>query len=953
MGTLTAHQSRLPGQCPHKLPTSCRLTSLPTCCACADERPHSAAYSTYVDGVGFVPWGTRWQRYCWYCREFWTKRVAVSGLRAESTRVPGLPDQGEFLERWEECHRGFRTVLLEGGGEERVEVVLGEEWREVDPGCLPRTLEEMRAGREASEVVARPVVEVEVREEVGAGQTLEDTLDQMFQEADSEDTVARSATQAGVTNARFRGEPPADSAHTASVVRGGRDAQPARNNIHAQAMVPAASRNRDYQLRRIAALRRELHRMRNGIERVMSGLRDLGEAVPEHAEATNRLTALGSTLDEIGGVSSREVDDLPIRSANEPATNAPTSQNDRTAANMQARVDEARQHLDEARRNREQAVSELDVAEQDFRTSQQSVQQLQREQRTTENYIRLFGTREEMLAQGDQYESPIGGMFSRAYQRFHAAEEVRRDERTLRRVLEDEARAGGEEEAGRLAELETRERDVWGVPLLHEVSRPGDSDERGIAQEPEGELNEYYALLRRQNWSQRPAVENSQAMPSTLNAELGENGMSPEAEAVSTAVPTRGLEPSEGFPQSMLNGVASLRAQQVAQPEQETSTEAFVAERELEADARHVLDYLQRFPELLQHITYTPGDLARVHARLGTHALTPQDWAVIYTLLIIPAIVWHSGVMSARFLRQRRLGLPVHLAMPTTTLDWMQQTEAMAEAFQMSGEVRQRAHGMTGPERLSMLYRLQAGERTLDDVGKLQQMLWDRTTLRTAIRVHAGSAASTDDRAQAEATALAARQQRQEAARVGDHSRQELNAQRQAARAMAIAAGRTAMQTGPDALLQQMARSDAETQAAYERLRENDWTPDGNTDAERRLRRTIYTPFGTHELASPSDSETEQEDGDDTDEPAGLDAEGFGRPEPRADEELKVNLECRICYTQLAEIACLPCGHLVMCKWCSEQHSPVMAHDHTRPMRAAGCPVCRKGVRQKVRVYRA
>ncbi|KAK1821452.1 hypothetical protein LTR12_004176 [Friedmanniomyces endolithicus] len=950
MGTLTAHQTRLPGQCPHKLPTSCRLTSLPACCACADERPHSAPYSTYVDGVGFVPWGTRWQRYCWYCREFWTKRVAVSGLRAEVTRVPGLPDQGEFLERWEECRRGWRVVVGEGGGEERVEFVLGEEWREVDPGCLPRTLEEVRAGRGAREVVARSVRVVEVREEVGAGQTLEDTLDEMFQEAEGEDAAVRVPAQPGRANARPRRDGPAESTLGVSLVRGGRDAHAGRNNIHAQAMVPAVNRNRDYQLRRIAALRRELHRMRNGIERVMSGLLDLGEAVPEHAEATNRLTALGSTLDEIGGVSSREVADLTIRSANEPAANAPTSQNDRTAANMQARVDEARQHLDEARRNREQAVSELDVAEQDFRTSQQRLQQLQREQRTTENYVRLFGTREEMLAQGDQYESPIGGMFSRAYQRFHAAEEVRREERTLRRVLEDEARAGGEEEAGRLAELESRERDVWGVPLLQEVPHPGDSDERDVAQEPEGELDEYYALLRRQNWSQRPAVESSQTMP---NADVGENGMSPEAQAVSSAVSIRGLEPSDGFPQNMLNGVASSRAQELPQPEQETLTQAFAAERELEADALHVLDYLQRFPELLEHVSYTPSDLTRVHACLDTHALTPRDGAVIYTLLTIPAIVWQSGVMSARFQRRRRLGLPVHLAMPTTTLDWMQQTEVMAEAFQMSGEVRQRAHGMTGPERLSMLYRLQAGERSLDDVGKLQQMLRDRTTLRTAIRVHAGSGASTYDRAQAEASALGARQQRQVAARVGDHSRQELNAQRQAARAMAVAAGRTAMQTGPDALLQQMASSNAETQAAYERLRENGWTPTGDTDTERRLRRTMYTPFGTHELASPSDSETEQEDGGEDDEPAGLDAEGVGRPEPRADEELKVNLECRICYTQLAEIACLPCGHLVMCKWCSEQHSPVMAHDRTRPMRATGCPVCRKGVRQKVRVYRA
>lgn len=96
MGTLTGNQSRLPGHCDHKLPTSCRLTSIPACCACADERAHAASYSTYIDGVGFVPRGTRWQRYCWFCKEFWEERVRASGLRAGQTRIPEVPDQGGF-----------------------------------------------------------------------------------------------------------------------------------------------------------------------------------------------------------------------------------------------------------------------------------------------------------------------------------------------------------------------------------------------------------------------------------------------------------------------------------------------------------------------------------------------------------------------------------------------------------------------------------------------------------------------------------------------------------------------------------------------------------------------------------------------------------------------------------------------------------------------------------------
>lgn len=68
MGTLTGDVSRLPGFCDHKLPTSCRLTSIPLCCACADERAHAPSYSTYIDGIGFVSRGTRWQRYCWFCK---------------------------------------------------------------------------------------------------------------------------------------------------------------------------------------------------------------------------------------------------------------------------------------------------------------------------------------------------------------------------------------------------------------------------------------------------------------------------------------------------------------------------------------------------------------------------------------------------------------------------------------------------------------------------------------------------------------------------------------------------------------------------------------------------------------------------------------------------------------------------------------------------------------------
>ncbi|GAB7364293.1 hypothetical protein MBLNU230_g4838t1 [Neophaeotheca triangularis] len=517
MGTLTADLPRLDHYCEHKLPTSCRLTSIPECCACADERAHSASYSTYIDGIGFVLRGLRWERYCWFCKEFWQRRVEISGFQPAQTRIPEVPDQTTFLERWYEFHRGYRVVRREDGSEERV-AVLGEPFREVDPGELPRTLEELREGRERSSIDERITGPVVQEEDTGPG--LEEALESMFEDAEQEERLESQ---------REREQRPTlpEPLNISST------------NVAGQAIVPAGSRNRDYQARRVAALRRELHRMRNGIERVISGLREFGEDVPGHAETTGRLTYLGRTLDTISGVPSQDDATRAIENANALTANPSTSQADRTLADLQVRVDAARQHADEAQRNRDQAASELDLAEQERRTSRHQLQQLQREQRTAENYMRLFGSREDMAAAGDAYESPIGGMFSRAEERYRTAEEVRREQRTLRQVLDDETTAGGEMEQARLTELEGRERDVWGVPAARSRqgarsrwARRAPDAARGVEQlifheigaddgdADEATLEEYYAMLRRQDWTQRPAEqgsENRNGIPTEVN----------------------------------------------------------------------------------------------------------------------------------------------------------------------------------------------------------------------------------------------------------------------------------------------------------------------------------------------------------------------------------------------------------------------------------------------------
>ncbi|KAF2634802.1 hypothetical protein P280DRAFT_355308, partial [Massarina eburnea CBS 473.64] len=199
MGTLTADCPRLDTHCPHKLATSCRLTSTPQCCACADERPHSRLYRVYIDGVGFVQRGTRWQSYCWFCKEFWNNRLAATDppLEASQTQIPLIPDQTEFLERWFEFHQGYRTARASDGTQSRI-AVIGEPLREVSPGFLPRTLAQLRAGRanDASRPENRTrqqrLTSEEERPE-DTQQSIEDALDELLADASHDEEQQEQA----------------------------------------------------------------------------------------------------------------------------------------------------------------------------------------------------------------------------------------------------------------------------------------------------------------------------------------------------------------------------------------------------------------------------------------------------------------------------------------------------------------------------------------------------------------------------------------------------------------------------------------------------------------------------------------------------------------------------------------------------------------------------------------
>lgn len=188
MGTLTGNTPALSEHCPHKLPSSCRLTALPICCACQDTRPHSVSgfYPVYIDGVGVVTRGARWQRYCFFCKEFWSNRLAATDppIEPNHTRIPEIPDQTEFLEKWFDYHRGFKTIKGEADEdvERTVEVKPEIPWREVDPGTLPIKNDVARLAKIRHVPVARP-------EQQGPNESIESALDALLGEAEGEEAV--------------------------------------------------------------------------------------------------------------------------------------------------------------------------------------------------------------------------------------------------------------------------------------------------------------------------------------------------------------------------------------------------------------------------------------------------------------------------------------------------------------------------------------------------------------------------------------------------------------------------------------------------------------------------------------------------------------------------------------------------------------------------------------------
>lgn len=329
MGTLTGNMPRLPEHCGHKLPTSCRLTATPLCCACQDKRPHSSRYSMYVDGVGLVMRGTRWQRYCYFCREFWSNRVLATEppMEASETRIPEIPDQTPFLEAWFNFHRGYRTESGEDGQQRRIELALEKPWRDVDPGTLP-VLNEAERRMALRSLRAAQITTNEHT-------SLDETLDSLLEQAED-------------------GEEPADE----------RDES-------------------DEQVRAAVERAQELQRAADARQI------DEAQAMLEDADRTFTQAVL---------------------------------RKQRAVCELEA----AETELRSARSQRRSALRDLQVTRNAIALPEQREAA---QNRSAQRLARVFGTRDDIERQGSEYVSPLTNLFTRAYERFRIAEEVRAGER--------------------------------------------------------------------------------------------------------------------------------------------------------------------------------------------------------------------------------------------------------------------------------------------------------------------------------------------------------------------------------------------------------------------------------------------------------------------------------------------------------------------------------------------
>ena len=150
----------------------------------------------------------------------------------------------------------------------------------------------------------------------------------------------------------------------------------------------------------------------------------------QEARRTDHVS-LESTLDSLLEAASNERE---MQRPSRQHASSPRSRESRTTSlrghiPTLGQIQAAQERINAAAERRQLLSESLAAADAELRGCRERHAQLSRECRTAQNFERVFGTRDEVRELGSNYVSPLLSMFSRAYDRYAIAEEVRAEER--------------------------------------------------------------------------------------------------------------------------------------------------------------------------------------------------------------------------------------------------------------------------------------------------------------------------------------------------------------------------------------------------------------------------------------------------------------------------------------------------------------------------------------------
>lgn len=359
--------------------------------------------------------------------EFWDARIRAADppIRPAQTRIPEVPDQTEFLKSWYDYNRGYRIEKREDGTEHRI-AMLGEPLCDVALGHLPRNLLDLRAN------AARTIPLGTIAEAQG-------TWHGAFSTHHAPVGVSEPASNNRESRQINLGATPSEMMPT-NVLRPHHNLQVLNGVSGARENGQTPAGQHENQARRIGILRRELQRMRIGIERVMAGLNELGELLPDSQDAIQRSTNLDQRLESIQHrliatsnsalqVGSQGAPNHPSSDARSagitPAQRLATDASQSNTSNgppdqtlldtLNCQLSLASADLEQARRTQDETSRIQQICEAGIQAAVARVRRLEQEKQILEQNTRIFGSREEVERLGPDYESPIANMFNRAY----------------------------------------------------------------------------------------------------------------------------------------------------------------------------------------------------------------------------------------------------------------------------------------------------------------------------------------------------------------------------------------------------------------------------------------------------------------------------------------------------------------------------------------------------------